>query len=469
MITLMQASNAVGGQLHNIDADAANSLMLDGVSINTRANCQQRLFVALKGDNFDAHDFLQQAQESGSVAVMYERHVTTDLPCVLVDDTHKALKDLASWWRSQFELPVIGITGSVGKTSVKEMLGSIFALLGDGVVTQGNLNNEIGVPLTLMRLSQDARYAVVEMGMNNAGEISRLTQIAKPSIAVINNAAAAHLEGLGSIEAVASAKGEIFEGLADDGVAVINNDDRFAVYWHELVANKRVVTFALHAKADVRGSYLTDGNALILSVCALGESFDVRLSALGEHSARNALAAIAASIAANISVGQIKQGLENYRPIAGRLNLNQVGDVLVIDDTYNASPLSMLAAIKVLTQYSDNTLLVGDMAELGEAAEQAHFQLGEVAAKHGVNRLLACGDFASTVIDGYLAQTSAAKQNARAFGTQSDLIDYVLGSGLTKGTVLIKGSRSAKMERVVDALTKFLQNAQATNRRNSEC
>jgi len=205
MMLLSQISAAVGGQTIVQQSIAQKDIALSGVSINTREQCTQRLFVALKGENFDAHDFIAQAEEAGAGAVMVDRPVETSLPMILVDDTLAGLSALAQWWRAQFVIPLIGVTGSVGKTSVKEMLGHIFAELGDGVVTQGNLNNEIGVPLTLMRLDQKSQYAVIEMGMNHAGEISRITRAARPTIALINNAAAAHLEGLGSVENVAAA------------------------------------------------------------------------------------------------------------------------------------------------------------------------------------------------------------------------------------------------------------------------
>jgi len=445
MMQLSQVSNAVGGQIHGAD------LMLEGISINTRADCQNRLFIALKGDNFDAHDFVDQAAEAGASAVMLERDVATDLPSVKVASTHKALTSLAAWWRSQFVIPVIGVTGSVGKTSVKEMLGAVFSQLGVGVVTQGNLNNEIGVPLTLMRLNRDDRYAIVEMGMNHAGEISRITAAVRPTIALINNAAAAHLEGLGSVDAVAQAKGEIYEGLSADGVAVINHDDAFADQWRSMVGARRIISFGLDAKADISATYQTNEDKLCIFVSALGEQFEVELSTIGEHNVRNALAAIAVSTAANIPCDKIKAGLQNYRPIFGRLNLSRFGELTLIDDSYNANPASMRAAIEVLTGYPDSCLIVGDMAELGAAAGQEHRQLGQVAARLGVQRLLAYGNYAKTVVEGFVAEAKGADARALAFTTQEDLIAHAKQT-LECGTILIKGSRSAKMERVVTAL-----------------
>lgn len=447
MMQLSQISQAVSGRMVGLD------VLLQGISINTRADCQNRLFVALRGERFDAHDFIDQARDAGAGATLVERTAGTadalsELPSVIVSDTHQALKDLASWWRGQFVLPLIGVTGSVGKTSVKEMLGSIFMQIGDGVVTKGNLNNEIGVPLTLMRLSPDDQYAIIEMGMNHTGEISRLSHMAKPTIALINNAAAAHLEGLGTIEAVAQAKGEIFEGLAADGVAIINNDDRFAEQWVELAGKRRVITFALNKSADVTATYQQVDNKLSLRVTGLGADFEVQLATVGEHNVANALAAIATSLAANIPVEKIQAGLQAYRPISGRLNLQNCGPITLIDDTYNASPLSMRAAINVLAGYKDTTLIIGDMAELGAAADQEHLRLGQAIAEADIDALLVCGRYAPLVVQGY--QQKGVKQ-ARAFNSQAQLIEFSNRS-VDTGTVLVKGSRSAQMEHVVAAL-----------------
>jgi len=444
MMHLSQVSDAVNGDLLGVDSTFAGKTMLDGIAINTRADCDNRLFVALKGENFDAHEFVVQAEQAGASALMLEREVKTELPVVMVSSTHAALLDLAGWWRSQFVIPLVGITGSAGKTTVKEMLGAIFSQVGQGVVTSGNLNNEIGVPLTLMRLRNDDRYAVVEMGMNHAGEISRITKAAKPTIALINNAGAAHLEGLGSIEAVAEAKGEIFEGLSPDGSAIINNDDVFAARWRRLIGSKREISFALDANADVTAAYSVFKRGITMHVSAFNESFDLTLNAVGEHNVRNALAAIAVALAAHIPSEKIIAGLELYRPIGGRLNLLQVGELTLIDDSYNANPLSMRAAIEVLMQYPDHCLVVGDMAELGTAADYEHRRLGEVAAELGIKKLLACGQYASLV-------TQAFGEGGIAFLDQDELIRYAVDN-LRSGTVLVKGSRSAKMERVIAAL-----------------
>ena len=464
MISLTEVVNAVQG-----DLIGDGSLRVNGISINTRTNCKGRLFVAIKGENFDAHEFVQQAQDAGATALLVERDVESSLPTIKVDDTHKALTDLSAWWRAQFDIPVIGVTGSVGKTSVKEMLACIFAKTGKGVVTKGNLNNEIGVPLTLMRLARNDQYAIVEMGMNNAGEIARITNMARPTVALINNAAAAHLEGLGSIEAVADAKAEIFEGLAKDGVAIINNDDRFAGQWWKQTKQFKQLTFALDGLADVRADYYGQGNKLILSVSYKDASFDAELYALGEHNVRNALAAIAVSFAVGISIEDVQAGLRDYRPVSGRLNISHAGKLTLIDDTYNANPLSMLAAINVLIRYPNHIFIVGDMAELGDAALSEHERLGRRAAELGVKNLLACGEFAQAVVDNFNQKTkNPDTDKAIAFASQNELIEYAV-TNIDSGTALVKGSRSAAMENVVTALSKSLQNVSATQERIRKC
>ncbi len=451
MMSASQVAHAVHGVLIGDDA------MLNGISINTREDCDGRLFVALKGENFDSHDFAHQAELAGAGAVVVERELVSALPRIRVNSTHQALKDLAAWWRKQFAIPVVGVTGSVGKTTVKEMLGSIMAELGDGVVTKGNLNNEIGVPLTLLRLAEAHRYAVIEMGMNHAGEISRLTDISRPTVALVNNAGAAHLEGLGSVEAVANAKGEIFSGLTEDGVAVINIDDDFSGLWKTLSKNHKQITFGLDPSADVTGSYQQAGTVLQMQISAFGETTAMTLNSFGEHSARNALAAVATALAVNLPLSTIIRGLEKYSPVQGRLQSSQVGKAIVFDDTYNANPTSMQAAIRVLENYDANLLIVGDMAELGASAELEHQRLGEFARLHGVDQVWACGEFAEKVIAGFGVQ-------GEAFRDQKSLLDHLSKREISALAILVKGSRSAKMEHVVKALKQQLESDAAVAR-----
>lgn len=439
---LSQVAHAVDGEMLGAD------VVLHNVAINTRADCEGRLFVALKGENFNAHQFVEQAAKAGASALMVEQTIESTLPQVKVKSTHQALMELATWWRSQFVLPLMAVTGSVGKTTVKEMLSCIFAELGKGVVTTGNLNNEIGAPLTVMRLDADDLYAIVEMGMNQAGEIGRLSHMAKPTIALVNNAAAAHLEGLGTVAAVAQAKGEIYQGLSADGVAVINADDEFADVWYDLAKEHQVLTFGLNSNADVTATYKEKEGRLVLKVSTSKESFKLRVNSVGEHSVRNILAAVTVALAANVPSAIIQRGLANFAPVNGRMNIDSIAGVTVINDTYNANPASMRAAINVLVKNENNTLIVGDMAELGAATETEHKTLGEQAAMRGVKTLLSCGQYAVIV-------ANAFGEGATAFESQSELLSF-LKEHTPTGSVLVKGSRSAKMELIVEALHKQL-------------
>lgn len=439
MMSLHQVSKAVDGSLIN-SAD----VMITGVSTDSRSDCASKLFVALAGDNFDAHDFICQAKQNGAAAAMVNRNVdVSDLPLVSVKDTRLALGQLAGWWRQQFILPVIGVTGSVGKTTTKEMLKCIFAQLGSGLVTEGNLNNDIGMPLTLLKLKADDQYAIIEMGMNHSGEIAYLTNLAKPTIALITKAAEAHLENLGTVEAVAKAKGEIFMGLQQDGVAVINADDDYAYLWQEATKSHKQVSFALEAEADVTARVVTTSSGVEMAVTVNRETFDLRLNAMGKHNAQNALAAIAVAVAANVPIEKITQGLSHYQPYKGRLNVHRLPDLLLIDDTYNANPESMRAAIDVLASNKDSTLILGDMAELGELSTQSHRQIGEYAQQKGINSLLACGEYA----DDYVADFKSDKQ---AFASQESLLSFLSENKPLSGACLVKGSRSAHMECVVE-------------------
>jgi len=455
MMQLAHISDAIDGQLIGMDR------LLEGVTTDSRGDCSDRLFIALSGPNFDAHDFIPQAQQQGAVAALVQRDIDTQLPLIKVADTQVALTQMAAWWRHQFVLPVIGVTGSVGKTTVKEMLGAIFAELGKGLVTHGNLNNEIGVPLTLLRLKPNDLYAIIEMGMNHAGEISRLTEMAKPTIALINNAGEAHLEGLGSVEAVAKAKGEIFQGLAQDGTAIINADDDYASMWQVLAAKHKQISFGLSNKADVTATYENENGNIVMQVMALcsmfEHRFEVTLSAFGEHNVSNALAAIAASLAANIPLDLIINGLSNYQTVGGRLNPKHLGALLLIDDTYNANPASMQAAINVLANYKTQTkyLIVGDMGELGDDVEAAHIAVGDYAKQQGIDCLYACGMFAEQVAQAFSGV-------AHSFTSQDALIEFLSDHLPDEGVCLVKGSRFTHMEKVVEFIDKQYQQTHAS-------
>ena len=447
MMQLHQLADVVNGQFYNADAHAL-AMTIYGVSIDSRKDCTGQLFVALNGDRFDAHDFIDQVEQQGATAAIIEKTVDTALPCVLVNNSHHALSDLSAWWRSQFELPVVAITGSVGKTTVKEMLSSIFKITGKGLCTAGNLNNEIGVPLTLLRLRPDDNYAIVEMGMNHAGEISRLTQITQPTIALVNNAAAAHLEGLGNVESVAKAKGEIFSGLAQDGIAVINLDDSYANLWKKLAGDRRIITFGLNDHADVTANYSSSKSGLEIRIKSEQHNFTLSLKLRGQHSVMNVLASVAVAQAAAIPIESIAAGLTDYQPLSGRMSLTKVGALTLIDDSYNANPASMQAAIAVLAEFDDTTLIVGDMGELGESCEAEHRKLGAKASKVGIERMLAVGQYAKLAVSEFNA-------TAQYFAEPTELVDYLTANPIRTGVILVKGSRSAKMENIVKLITRL--------------
>lgn len=455
MMQLQTISNAIGATLlfksKEDGSEQDNNVLIKGVTTDSRTACTGQLFVALKGERFDAHDYVAQAEKNGATAALLERQIKTELPVLLVENSLQSLGKTAKWWRHQFEIPVIGITGSVGKTTVKEMLGSIFAQTGKGVVTQGNLNNEIGVPLTLTRLQKDDLYAIVEMGMSNAGEISRLTDMVQPNVALINNAAAAHLEELGTLQAVAKAKGEIFEGLAKKGTAVINADDEFADYWKKLVGDKKIISFGLHKPSDVTAGYQLVEQGSIIQLVFQQQEIEINLPLMGKHNVSNALAAASVALAAGLSLQQIRDGLQDCNNAKGRLQRSLINGVTVIDDTYNANPASMRAAIDVLAAANGvrKVLIVGDMGELGATSESAHIEVGEYAKHSGIDELYACGELSQLIAQGFGKQ-------AYWFDNKQDLLNELKNKLTSDWYVLVKASRFAAMEEVVDGIHKIL-------------
>ncbi|HBS25621.1 MAG TPA: UDP-N-acetylmuramoyl-tripeptide--D-alanyl-D-alanine ligase, partial [Gammaproteobacteria bacterium] len=366
-LTLKRAAKMLDSQLIGDDAG------FERVSIDTRNDSENTLFFSLKGPNFDAHEILDDEPNLSFSGIVVSRAVKHSAPTILVEDTRQALGQFASEWRSEYTGKMIGLTGSNGKTTVKQMLAEIFSQVGDTLSTAGNLNNDIGVPLTLLNLRKEHRFAVVEMGANHAGEIAYLTQLVRPEIALITNAGPAHLEGFGSVAGVAKAKAEIFDGLVADGIAVINADDRYADDWLTQNQARTCITFGVTQGADVQVI-----NQQPLRLLIDQETYEVPLKLIGQHNALNAAAAAAVAIAAQISVADIVAGLSKVTAVKGRLELKRgpAGSAL-IDDTYNANPGSVDAAIIVLSKMSGSRYLVlGDLAELGAAANDAHAQIG---------------------------------------------------------------------------------------------
>ena len=447
MMLLSQAANALRARMDGAD------VRFSAVSTDTRTIQSGDLFIALKGDNFDGAKFVAQAAKAGAVAAVVNQDSglliqDAGVPLVFVEDSRLALGKLAAHWRAQFDIPLVAITGSNGKTTVKEMLAGILREVTKNeeevLATKGNYNNDIGMPLTLLKLRATHRYAVIEMGMNHPKEIDYLTRIARPDVALINNAAGAHLQGLGSVEGVALAKGEIFAGLAIDGTAVINADDPHVLMWRLLAGTHRVFDFALEHSAAVKGKWTMQGYGGVLEMRTPAGEIRADLRVPGEHNARNALAAATAALALQVPLETIAKALGNFGGIAGRLQRKDgLNGSTLIDDTYNANPASMRAALEVLAQATGKRLFIlGDMGELGENAAQFHREIGIAARELGIEKMFALGELSAGAVQEFGV-------GAQHFDN-AEALYAALRKELDEQTiVLVKGSRFMKMERVV--------------------
>lgn len=444
---LSEAARVLDGRC--VDGD----VMFRGISTDSRSLQAGNLFVALQGPSFDGHDYLDVARRQGAAAAAVSRPMDTVMPLLQVNDTRAALGQLAQHWRSQFHLPVIAITGSNGKTTVRSMIQAIVACAGRTLSTQGNLNNDIGVPLTLFRLSAEDEYAVIEMGANHPGEIDYLTTITQPDIAVVTNAGPAHLEGFGDLDSVAQAKGEVFTHLGTAGTAVINADDRYAPLWRELAGDSRVMDFGLDNTAAVMAAWRGDPAGSDIELRTPAGNIRLRLPLPGRHNVMNALAATAAALAAGVGPEYVRQGLESLAPVAGRFNLHQLpGQVTVIDDTYNANPESLLAAIEVLAMAEgDKWLVLGDMGELGDAAAALHRDAGKQARTAGIDCLFTLGPLAQEAAAGF-------GTNAIVCDSQEALLAALQADMHSDLHILVKGSRRMRMEQIVAALGATVRN-----------
>ena len=438
-LTLSQIAEMTGGEL--IGADVA----LDSVATDSRLVKQDQLFIAIKGERFDAHDFVADlAKGAGKAgAALVHKKIDCDLPQVLVKDTLQALADLAGAWRKQFAKPLVGLTGSNGKTTLKEMITAILSVEHNVLATFGNLNNDIGMPLTLLRLREEHDFAVIEMGANHHKEIEFLTKIARPNVAVVNNAGAAHLEGFGDLQGVAQAKGEIFIGLGTQGVAIINADDSFADYWKDSNTDRKVITFGINNKATISGLLSSDGGLMI----KVGEvEVRVNLKLLGRHNALNALAATAVSTVLGIKLETIVEGLESLQPVKGRLSpVAGINSTQILDDTYNANPDSAIAALDVLAQRKNTAFVLGDMGELGDNTAELHANIGEQARLAGVDRMYCLGQYSAKACDKF-------GKNGQSFDDMDELLASLKKDVTSNMTILVKGSRTMQMERAVEAL-----------------
>ena len=426
--------------------------IFSGVSTDTRSLSQGQLFVALNGPNFNAHDYLEVALEKGAAGAVVESSTSLGLPHLVVPDTQRALAKIAHTWREKFEGILIGITGSAGKTTVKEMAASVFRQFGKTLATHGNLNNEIGVPLTLFELNPEHRFALIEMGANGRGDIAYLAQIARPDIGIVTCAAPAHLDGFGDLKTIAETKGELFSSLTDCGTAVVNADDQFADLWKNLAGSSDVVTFGQQGDVSARNIAL-DPEGIEFDLCIEDRDWPVRLSYAGRHNVFNALAVCAAAFALNLDMSKVVQGLSLARPVSGRLHFLQLANgARLIDDSYNANPASVEAAIDVLASHQgEQWLVLGTMAELGQASSEFHAAAGRAAARAGISRLFTVGEWSDEAARAFGDGATHFASVDAVLPAVSDAIARHAGSDLC---ILVKGSRVVELDKLVDALTR---------------
>lgn len=444
-LSLQTLAGITGGKLFGGDLSVAE------VTTDTRKVTAGCLFVALKGERFDAHDFVADALTAGSAALLVSKHLPVAVPQVVVTDTRVALGQLAGWVRQQSSARIVALTGSSGKTSVKEMTATILRECGETLYTAGNLNNDIGVPLTLLRLTAQHRYAVIELGANHQGEIAYTTDITRPETALVNNLAAAHLEGFGSLAGVAKAKGEIFQGLPVNGTAILNADSNDWPHWQQVLRSKKVWRFSTEPQAD------SDFTATEIQITSTGTDFtmitpagsvSIHLPLPGRHNIANALAAAALALSVEAPLSAIQKGLSQLKAVPGRLfPVLLAENKLLLDDSYNANVGSMTAAAHVLSEMPGyRVMVVGDMAELGDEVEECHREVGEAARLAGIDKVLSTGKLSKTISDASGAGEHFTDKAAVTARLQELLAEQPVI------TILVKGSRSAAMEQVVQSL-----------------
>ena len=440
-------------------ADVCNGILIGQdaeisfVKTDSRNLVQGDLFVALIGERFDAHNFIHEMNKDSVSAVLVSKRCDTDIPQILVEDTIVALGKIGQLNRQAFTGTLTGITGSCGKTTVKEMLACIYSIQGRVLATKGNLNNHIGVPMTLLELSPQDEFAVIEMGASGVGEIAYTTLLAQPHIVIINNASGAHLEGFGSLQDIVNAKGEIIRGLDKQGIAILNEDDPHIACWKVMAKNVQICTFGESRAANVTAINVSSDSQgyCRFDVQAFGQQCPVQMAVMGRHNVSNALAAIAAALSAGIELIDIVEGLQDFDGVQGRLHLySGVGGMRIIDDSYNANPASMIAAIDVLAiQKEEKILVLGEMAELGATQAQAHIDILTYAQTRNIDKILTIGSIYQTLIK----QLTKRVSQVLYFDDKDDLIRYMKTNAQPQQIALIKGSRSAGMDMVVTALT----------------
>jgi UDP-N-acetylmuramoyl-tripeptide--D-alanyl-D-alanine ligase len=465
MMTLHQATQWMPGAR----LVGENKVVVLRVHTDTRTVEPGDLFVALQGERYDANEFLQEAQQRGAVGVVCHAGLRADLypaglPRIEVADTKAALQSLATTWRARFTLPVIAVTGSNGKTTVTQMLAAILDAQcpgGGALATRGNFNNDIGVPLTLLRLRAGHRMAVVELGMNHPGEIATLAAMAQPTVALVNNAQREHLEFMQTVQAVARENGSVIASLPADGVAVVPADDEFTALWQDLAAPRRCVRFALSGGDSQDEMHCVETHwehgGWQVRAQGMGVHLHYRLSIAGRHNVKNSLAAAACALAAGVSASAVEQGLQAFQPVKGRSRALEIAvqgrERTLVDDTYNANPDSVRAAIDVLADLPGPRILVlGDMGEVGHEGPAFHAEAGRYALAKGIDQLLAHGNLVRSAVDVF--------PGARHFESMDELKDAVLAGLPHASSVLVKGSRFMRMERVVEAVVAHFSNGE---------
>lgn len=445
-MTLTQAAAILGFSTAPIDKE------FHGLSIDSRTITPGSLFIAIPGERVDGHDYLQDAVQKGAVAAVVSRQIDAPIPQLIVPDTTLALGKLGAAWRNEFDIPFIAVTGSNGKTTTKNMIAAIMLAACHGnqdqvLATKGTLNNHWGLPLTLSRLNSQHRFAAIEMGMNHFGEIDYLTKLTRPDVAIITNAASAHLEGVGDLAGVARAKGEIFGGLKKTGVAILNRDDAFFDYWRGVIGQHKFVSFGFSTEADVSADVHAATETQHITLRTPHGNIDINLPLLGKHNIQNALAAAAAAMMIGIDLPAIKTGLEQLDPAPGRLQLHTLTNgVKIIDDTYNANPFSLQAAVNTLATFAGKKILVlGDMKELGPEAKSLHHNAGQSIRQAGIDYLFTFGELSANTAQGF-------GDGAFHFNEQEKLVNALKPFLYNQTTILVKGSRSMKMEKVVAGL-----------------
>ncbi len=463
-------NDVLAGCQGEIQGRLSGAIEFDGFSIDTRTLQRNNLFFALSGPNFDGHQFVGKALQKGARGAVISRNafevhqgqwpqLDEKQGFILVEDPLKALQALAKWHRRRFNLPLVGISGSNGKTTTKEMLAGILANKGLVLKTKGNFNNHIGLPLTLLRLNDEHQTAVVEMGINQTGEMDQLCEIAQPTIGLITNIGPAHLEGLGSLEGVAKEKCRLFEAVKTDGMAIINRDDRFLKVWEKQIPRHWTFGLQHHSETpDITAHHLVfepEHTSFTLHQNRSGATVPVKLPVPGKHHVSNALAAAAAAASLDIPLEVISESLEAFKALPQRTEVLHIKGLTIYFDAYNANPTSVKAALDLLTSFPVKTgkriAILGDMFELGDFSEDAHFEIGEYAARTGVDRMIAVGEYAGKVAEGALS----GKINNQNISVHSDLfsLEPVLNTWAKPGDlVLIKGSRGMKMEGLLPLL-----------------